>query len=966
MKQNTEIIITDLRATLGKMEMALGAINEAIVWTNDSGEIQWCNKAFDRLAGHPHIIILGKNILSLLPLKENGVLLPKAAHPGRRLIKTKSDIHGYYDLADRDVSIEITGRYLDIAESESYAIFTIRDITRSRESGQAKLQSLALQAAANAIVITDSNGFVKWVNPAFTKLTGYDFEEIYDKGLGLLKSGHNSSKLYKQLWNTILAGKVWTGRMLNLKKNGTLYLEKQTITPVLSPGGDIRHFIAVKEDITEKDRFQTDLHQSKRLLEIITQSQLEFIATKNIRSIFEKLLDNILLLTNSEYGFIAEVLYTENGAPYIKTHAITDISWNKETAEFYAKNHKEGLEFGNLKTLFGAALTSGKPVISNDPHNDHRSCGLPSGHPPLKAFLGLPFFSQSKMVGIVGIANRKGGFQEEIVIFMKPFLNACSSIIEAFRTDLKRREVENQLRNSEARISAILEAAADGIITVSGQGHIINLNAAAEKIFGYKTHELLHEKINMLMPEPYKNEHDDYINHYLKTSEKRVIGASREVKGIRKDGTMFPLELSISEVRLKYTRLFTGIVRDITEKKKAEKELKDAKEDAEAANRSKTQFLASMSHEIRTPMNAIIGMADLLGETVLDPEQTKYVSVFKSAGETLLSLLNDILDLSKVEAGYLEIEHTNFDIEAILKRMQEVFAHRMKEKSLIFEIHKDPKVSKRLMGDPSRLGQILFNLIGNAVKFTGKGSVRLDVKVLTPGETDTEKPMLLFSVADTGIGIPPDKLEMIFERFVQTDATVTRKYGGSGLGLTISKMLVTLMGGRIWVESKLGKKTTFYFTMPFESADLEKKKSNDQPDDLLQIKDMPPVRILLVEDSADNRLLIQAFLKQMPCLLDIAENGQIAVEKYISQNYDLLLMDMEMPVMDGYTATANIRAWEKEHEKKRTPIIALTAHAMAEHKKKSLAAGCSAYLSKPVKKEILLETIQDQIRDRLQ
>ncbi len=403
----------------------------------------------------------------------------------------------------------------------------------------------------------------------------------------------------------------------------------------------------------------------------------------------------------------------------------------------------------------------------------------------------------------------------------------------------------------------------------------------------------------------------------------------------------------------------------VVARRMAQRSLLISKANAESANKAKSQFVASISHEIRTPMNAIIGMADLLGETVLDAKQTKYVKVFKSAGETLLRLINDILDMSKVEAGYLEIEHIDFDLDVILTHIQDVFAHRIKEKSLGFEIHKNFEIPKRLMGDPSRIEQILFNLVGNAVKFTNTGSIRLDVTVLTPGSEDTEKSSLLFSVADTGIGIPPDKLEMIFDRFVQTDATVTRKYGGTGLGLTISKMLVTLMGGRIWVESTLGEKTTFYFTIPLVTADQPPKKADEAANDVLDIKDMPAVRILLVEDSPENRMLIQAFLKQMPYDIDIAENGWIAVEKYISQNYDLLLMDMEMPVMDGYTATANIRAWEKEHGKKRTPIIALTAHAMAEHKKKSLDAGCSAYLSKPVKKQILLETIQNQIQDRL-
>jgi len=547
------------------------------------------------------------------------------------------------------------------------------------------------------------------------------------------------------------------------------------------------------------------------LLQAIMRAQSQFITDVEPKVLFDGLLDSLLVLTESEYGFIGEVLYKSDSTPYLKTHAITNIAWNEETRKFYEEKAPQGLEFYNMRTLFGAVIVTGEPVISNDPYNDLRRGGLPEGHPRMNAFLGLPFYRGKNLVGMVGIANRPGGYDGEIVDYLQPFLATCGNIIEAYRVDTQRRTTQKALNESEATTRAIVTTVINGIIVINEHGIVELFNPAAEKIFGYTADEVIGRNVSMLMPEPHHSRHDRYIGNYLRTSKRKVIGIGREVIGKRKDGTTFPMDLAVNEMNLGKERKFVGITTDITERKAAEQELIKAKEEAEETNRLKSEFLNVMSHELRTPLTVMLGNLPLLTDPEDLPEADEISEIaedIEDAGKHLLILINDLLDISKIEAGKMTLNRETLPAADLIKEVVASIQVMARKKGLMIETTID---MLNINADPVRLKQILLNLLGNAVKFTDQGTIT--VKVVQ------ENQMARFSVEDTGCGIQAEDLPFVFDVFQQADASPTRSAGGTGLGLAITKRLVELHSGRISVESEFGKGSTFTFSIPIEEQD---------------------------------------------------------------------------------------------------------------------------------------------------
>lgn len=558
---------------------------------------------------------------------------------------------------------------------------------------------------------------------------------------------------------------------------------------------------------------------------------------------------------------------------------------------------------------------------------------------------------------------------------------------ELLKSQQRLLSANEMLVDREARIRAVVETVHDALVTIDHYGEILTFNPAAESIFGYQSEEVIGHNVKILMPEPYHSAHDGYLHQYMDTGDAKVIGIGRQVQGRRKDSSVFPMELAVSEFSVKGERMFVGLVRDISDQVRAEKdrqasqkllekqadELRDlaeinaiARDQAESAARAKSEFLANMSHEIRTPMNAIIGLSHLALETDLEDKQFDYVQKINASARGLLGIINDILDFSKVEAGRLDLESVRFDLAKVLRNLDTLMGLPAKEKGLSFKFHLSPTLPRYLIGDPLRLGQVLLNLVGNAVKFTESGSVEVRIEKTANENTSGGKVRLRFAVCDTGIGISENQIDQLFHAFTQADGSTTRRFGGTGLGLMISKRLVELMNGDLNVEGSLGKGATFSFCADFGLPD---KPSTLKASDIHQeageqtkaeteemLSSLDGARILLAEDNEINQQVATEILTRAGAEVIVAENGADAVAEIAADatRFDLVLMDLQMPEMDGFEATRRMR---EKHPPEKLPILALTAHAFDEERERCLAAGMQDHVSKPIDQEALIATI---------
>jgi PAS domain S-box-containing protein len=513
-------------------------------------------------------------------------------------------------------------------------------------------------------------------------------------------------------------------------------------------------------------------------------------------------------------------------------------------------------------------------------------------------------------------------------------------------TDLtERRQIEEALQESEARTRLIVETALDAVVTMDMEGLITGWNNQAERIFGWHADEITGQAMSAtIIPHQYRQGHNDGMSNYKRTGEGPVLNQRIEITALHRDGNEFPVELAITPVQSGGAESFSAFIRDISERKLAEQSLQEAKEIAEEAADAKAAFLASMSHEIRTPLNAVIGLTGLLLDTELNMRQAEYVETVRTSGQALLGLINNILDYSKFEAGKLELEERPFILLDFLRATVELLENEAQRKGLYLKCRISDGMPVAFVGDVTRLRQVLVNLLSNALKFTDQGGVDIQVNMI-PMEKDQYH--LHFMVSDSGIGIAEDRIDQLFEAFSQVDASVTRKYGGTGLGLAISRELVDMMGGRIWVESKVGSGSVFQFTVTLPMAETEQLPAEEEGlQDRVVLSGDRPLSILLAEDDAVNQMVALHMLEKLGYRADVAANGLEALDALRRQDYDVILMDHQMPEMDGVTATGKIRReWSED---KQPWIVAMTADALEGDKERFLEAGMDDYVPKPI------------------
>jgi len=514
---------------------------------------------------------------------------------------------------------------------------------------------------------------------------------------------------------------------------------------------------------------------------------------------------------------------------------------------------------------------------------------------------------------------------------------------------LRIREAEQALRKSEERFDLAMKGMNDGVWDWNLVTDEIYYGPRYKSMLGYNDDEypnILASWVNGLHPDD-KEKAQKLVEHYLNGS----VPEYRNIFRLKhKNGEYRWIMSRASAVRDEQGKphRMVGAHTDITELKELENELREVSEKAEAANRAKTEFLANMSHEIRTPMNAIIGLSHILATTSLTEKQKKFVDTLHLSADSLMGLINDMLDIAKIEDNMIELESIPFSLRELMQKVVSIMNVKADEKGLELNVEYAENVGDSFVGDPLRIQQILTNLTSNAIKFTSEGKINIAIDAHDSGLRDMQK--LTIKVSDTGIGIPEEKLYSIFDKFTQADSSITRRYGGSGLGLTICKALIERMEGNIHVTSKPGQGTVFTINIPLKKGEALQKNLDfgfARKAKPLSASHQNALRVLLVEDYKANILVATTMLGELGCQYEVAVNGAQAIEKLAEKPFDVVLMDIQMQDMDGYEATRRIRKWEQEAGLQPLPIIAMTAHALMGDREKCLQAGMNDYISKP-------------------
>ena len=772
--------------------------------------------------------------------------------------------------------------------------------------------------------LNDRNWTMEFISDGCLKLTGYKPEDlVYNQNLSYndLIIKEDQERIWTEVQEKIKLRKPFTLEYRIRNADGKTKWVWEKANGIFADNGTLQHIEGFISDITEN-------RHAELLQQVVFEISTASYTAQNLDEHFHAIHKNLGRIIDVENFYVAM---------YDRDNDTISLPYQVDSKDKFAR-------FPAGKTITGYVIKTGKPLLANQTTIKNLAA---AGHiqiigSPAKVWLGVPLIVDDAVTGVLAVQSYTDQGQ-----YTSREMELLSFIADQIATSISRRTAEDSLQREKAYLDQLFEGSREAIILIDKQGIVLKVNSEFLKLFGFGREEIIGQNIDELIADP------DNRAESLRITAELIQGTSIEIESRRKhkDGHLIDVSLLVTPIVVQ-EQIFGGygIYRDITYRKQEEKLLIASKEKAEGADKLKSAFLSNMSHEIRTPMNAILGFSTLLSDPGLtDEERGEFIQIIKDRGNDLMRIIDDIIDISKIESGQINFEIKDCQVNTLMTNLlvtlNELKRKNNKTKVLLNCFPGNPSPEFTIMTDGNRLRQIMTNLIENALKFTEEGHVDFGYVL----NSNDPAPCIEFFVKDTGIGIPKEMHSVVFERFRQVDDTATRKYGGTGLGLTISRNLTRLLGGEIWLESEKGKGTTFYMRLPLSSSKSAGNKPMAPKPIVTSAQKWQNKAVLIVEDEESNYFLLDRILRNTGVKLVWAKNGIEAIDFCEKQHFDTILMDIRMPVMDGYETTQAIR---KKY--KNLVIIAQTAYALKGEREKSIAAGCDNYISKPIDTSELL------------
>ena len=1022
--------VTDQQVKL--LAKVVSQINEAVIISDKEGLIQWANEGFTKISGYSMDEVVGKKAGNILlgPLTNMDVVkrisdkLQNAETLVEEILNYRKDGSTYW------TRISIKPIYNDAGEHTNH-IAIESDIT-SRKEKEMAIESLYKEVAdykfaldqSAIVIIFNTHGKIEHVNKKFCEINCLAESELVGKDYRSISVSMRDKTTMKPIWDKLDKGKIWKGELINRNALGKTYWAETTIVPLLDSDGKPHHFLAIQNDITERKELETQLLTNKNKLEQAVQIarfgtwEIDTVANKfylsnelrNIcnfsetsdittRDYFKNIhpddvetvkrmmyFDGVpLQKTEAEYRFVIDdqVRYmSSNIAPRLNEQdeltgsfgTVEDITQRKLVELALKKSEEEkAVVLNNTQTIIclhdmnGVILDVNAAAEKMSGYKKKEILGLslklllaPEHRDKFADYL-IEIDTNKSAVGSFQIVTKSG--KKKVWLYQNTVYdnNDSAPYVIASAVDVTESvKAQNEIEKQQQFIRQIIDNNPNLIFVMNEQQQVVLANKTFAQY--YKNYD---EKDSPLAPSLSRGSDDIFLGDAeslldMEDGEKIRLEGSFENPSDNNNINWFNIIKTCFKEK-SGKKYVLGFGMDITGRYQVESDLIAANEMVERSLKVKDQFISNMSHEIRTPLNAVIGFTDLLADTSLNKEQAEYVQIVKTASQNLLALINNILDLSKIESGNLSLENLPIDVKQVITDAVKILEPKAKRKGVEMLSDFSDDIPKVVLGDQLRLSQILFNLLGNAVKFTDEGYVQISCRKVKG--SDENKHYLSITVKDTGIGVPQDKQNDIFERFAQANVDTQRLYGGTGLGLNIAKSIVDMHGGTLTMESTPEVGTVFHFILTYEkfeeSLDLVEVKS-DNGTTILSVNSTKPITILLAEDNMINAMLAIQVLTNGGFIIDHVVNGALAVEAVQQKQYDVVLMDIQMPVMNGIVATKTIR--ELPGPLSKIPIVAMTAHSLYGEMQNCYNSGMTGYISKPFKPENLYKAIVDSMK----